>query len=155
MKIENKEIAKFDLTECPAETDAVLHLSAADDPRWAGIVTLAPSHVYTLPALSRHDIYVLHGSVKTERILLDKDGFASLCDAGELRAGSEASGCSSIASPRRCTAKRYVHHVPRFAQLDFDRQQRHTQRPVRWIEITASKLPQLNPKRRPLKNRTH
>lgn len=34
-------------------------------------------------------MYVLHGSVEAGGIVLDKDGFASLCDAGELRAGSE------------------------------------------------------------------
>lgn len=89
MKIENKEMATFDLSECPTQTDAVLHLSAADDPRWAGVVTLAPSHRYTLPPRSRHDMYVLHGSVEAGGIVLDKDGFASLCDAGEWQAGSE------------------------------------------------------------------
>jgi hypothetical protein len=89
MKPEMIEIAKIDLAENLTATSRVLPLSAADDPHWAGVVTLAPSHEYALPARSRHDIYVLRGSVEAGSHLLDEAAFASLCEAGVLRAGSE------------------------------------------------------------------
>jgi hypothetical protein len=89
MKVDMIETARLDFPEALPVTDHVLHLTAADDPLWAGVVTLAPSSVYALPRLSRHDIYVLQGSVETGGTLLGKDGFASVCDAGTLQAGSE------------------------------------------------------------------
>jgi quercetin dioxygenase-like cupin family protein len=89
MKLEMIEIARIDLAENLMPTNRVSSLSTADDPRWAGVVTLAPSHVYVLPALSRHDVYVLRGRVEVGSDVLDEGAFASRCEAGVLRAGSE------------------------------------------------------------------
>lgn len=89
MKPELIETATFDISENLTATTGVVHLSAADDPRWTGVVTLAPLDEYTLPPLARHDIYVLRGSVDTDSGLLDEGAFASLCEPGVLRAGSE------------------------------------------------------------------
>lgn len=89
MKLEMIETARIDLAENLTATNRLVHLSAADDPHWTGVVTLAPSHVYALPARSRHDIYVLRGRAEAGSDLLDEGAFASLCEAGVLRAGSE------------------------------------------------------------------
>jgi quercetin dioxygenase-like cupin family protein len=83
------ETATFDISESLTAITSVLPLSAADDPRWTGVVTLAPSNEYVLPPLARHDIYVLRGSVDAGSGMLGEGGFASLYEAGVLRAGSE------------------------------------------------------------------
>ncbi|MGA7782409.1 MAG: cupin domain-containing protein [Paraburkholderia sp.] len=46
MKVDMIETARLDLAEALTATDHVLHLGAADDPLWAGVVTLAPSSEY-------------------------------------------------------------------------------------------------------------
>ncbi|MFM0149854.1 cupin domain-containing protein [Paraburkholderia sp. RL18-085-BIA-A] len=88
MKLDLIETARLDLAE-NLTTNRVLHLTATDDPHWRGVVTLAPSNLYAVPPRSRHDVYVLRGSVEAGSDLLDQGEFVSLCEAGVLRAGSE------------------------------------------------------------------
>ena len=47
----------------PSAAAQVVDLSDADDPRWAGVVTLAPFCDLPWIAAARHDVYVLRGSV--------------------------------------------------------------------------------------------
>src|SRR5471032_508375 len=46
-----------------AEAVQVVDLSDADDPRWAGVVTLAPFCDMPWRDAARHDVYVVRGSV--------------------------------------------------------------------------------------------
>lgn len=89
MNSEYIEKAYFDLDATPAQANHVTHFSAVDDPRWAGVVELAPSATYAFDSRSRHDIYVLRGSIDTGDSLLEKDAFAMHCDVGTMTAGPQ------------------------------------------------------------------
>jgi hypothetical protein len=87
------EISTADLSDASSR---VVHLTAADDCRWSGVLVLGPDEIVELPAGARHDLLLLGGTVDdgTGQVLAHGD-FAIRTGAVRLQAGSE--GASLLA----------------------------------------------------------
>jgi quercetin dioxygenase-like cupin family protein len=57
------QVQRTDLAAMAGRVDAIIHLSSADDLRWAGLHVMAPMNTFALAAGARHDIYVIGGSL--------------------------------------------------------------------------------------------
>src|ERR1700754_4806967 len=76
-----------DMNAASPKACAVTHLTSPADALWAGIVEIGMAETYTLEAGSRHDLYVLRGSVEVDGQRLHYDDFLVQCGAGVVRAG--------------------------------------------------------------------
>jgi quercetin dioxygenase-like cupin family protein len=79
----------IDFEAAPHDSGAVTHLTGAADPQWAGIVDIGAFGTYALGARSRHDVYVLRGSVDIDGRVLGTDDFLVHCGGGVVSAGAE------------------------------------------------------------------
>jgi hypothetical protein len=79
------ELATVDLGD---PTSRVVDLTRADDPRWSGLLVLAPHESVELAADAWHDLLVLSGAVDDGTgCVLDGGDFARRCGAARLSAG--------------------------------------------------------------------
>lgn len=108
------ERGKFDFVNAKASDAAatVTDLSAADDPRWAGVIVLRAGESFALSPRSRHDLYVLDGSVGTDGAAdpWEQGAFVTRCGGEVLQAREQgavvfvytdrsARDCSETAQP--------------------------------------------------------
>ena len=76
-----------------APARALVHLSAADDLRWAGVHTLAPRQTLDLASGARHDVYVLSGELHERGHAHTAGGYFSRGHALTLVAGPAGARC--------------------------------------------------------------
>ena len=81
------ELQRADLAALAGGSNALVHLSAPDDLRWAGLHTLAALQTLELAAGARHDVYVLSGELCEHGREHTAGGFFSCGDARTLAAG--------------------------------------------------------------------